>query len=450
MKRYVGQNTLLVAVTAAVFLILSTAGAWAAIEGISGPTFNLSVSTGEITTPDGGSYLIWGYANGAGLPQYPGPTLIVNEGQTVTIRLTNNLSVVGGGTVPNVSMVFPGQDVSVAETDPGVPGILTSEATPGGTVTYTFRATNPGTYTYYSGTDTALQVEMGLFGAIIVRPSAGAGYAYNHQATQFDREYLFLLSEMDPRIHEVVDGLGPEALVNTDYLSNPFPIIWFINGRAAPDTMSEPNVPWLPHQPYNAFPRMHPGEKVLMRMVGAGRDLHPFHHHGNHARVIARDGRLLSSSPIGGPDLSYQVFTITTEPGATVDAIFEWTGEGLNWDIYGTPANGMPAHNCIDGNGDGYADAGSDYPMEWCADHNKPFPVTLPNTSDLFFGGFYSGSPFLGTLSSLPPGEGGLNPYGGFSFMWHSHTEKELTNADIFPGGLMTMLIIEAPGVPIP
>ena len=27
--------------------------------------------------------------------------------------------------------------------------------------------------------------------------------------------------------------------------------------------------------------------------------------------------------------------------------------------------------------------------------------------------------------------------------MWHSHNEKELVNNDIFPGGLMTMLIVE-------
>ena len=33
--------------------------------------------------------------------------------------------------------------------------------------------------------------------------------------------------------------------------------------------------------------------------------------------------------------------------------------------------------------------------------------------------------------------------------MWHSHTEKEMVNFDIFPGGMMTMLIIEAPGVMI-
>jgi hypothetical protein len=53
-------------------------------------------------------------------------------------------------------------------------------------------------------------------------------------------------------------------------------------------------------------------------------------------------------------------------------------------------------------------------------------------------------------MGSLPPGEGGLNPEAGFAYMWHSHTEKELVNNDIFPGGMMTMLIIEAPWVTIP
>ncbi len=79
----------------------------------------------------------------------------------------------------------------------------------------------------------------------------------------------------------------------------------------------------------------------------------------------------------------------------------------------------------------------------------EPIPVTLPSLSSLAFGGFYSGSPYLGALGSLPPGEGGLNPNAGFTYMWHSHNERELVNNDVFPGGMMTMLIVEAPGVTI-
>jgi FtsP/CotA-like multicopper oxidase with cupredoxin domain len=440
------RTTFRVTVLGAAFMILLTVNAGAMIDGITGSTFNLTATTGHISTPDGGSYLIWGYANGAGLGQYPAPTLIVNQGALVQVKLTNSLTVAGGGTPPNVSIVFPGQQVVIAPADPGVPGVLTNEAAPGKTVTYQFTATNPGTYTYYSGTDSALQIEMGLLGAIIVRPTTGTGYAYNHLDTQFDRETLFLLSEMDPRIHQVVETFGPAGLAGTNYLANYLPVLWFINGRAAPDTMAEPMAPWLPYQPYNSMPMMHPGEKLLMRVVGGGRDLHPFHHHGNHARVIARDGRLLESAPNKGPDLSTEVFTIQSQPGSTIDAIFEWTGKGLGWDIYGSPAAGPGfAHTCTDTNGDDFDDITSEY----CPDHYKPFPVTLPTNQELTFGGFFSGSPFLGLLNALPPGQGGLNPNGGYTFMWHSHTEKEMVNFDIFPGGMMTMLIIEAPGVPI-
>ena len=33
--------------------------------------------------------------------------------------------------------------------------------------------------------------------------------------------------------------------------------------------------------------------------------------------------------------------------------------------------------------------------------------------------------------------------------MWHSHTERELTNYYIYPGGMLTMMIIESYNVPI-
>lgn len=453
MKTKITRTALHVAVFSAVFLFLLTDNAKAAIDGVTGTAFNLAVRTGQISTPDGGSILIWGYANGAGLAQYPGPTLIVNQGDTITVTLSNDLTVAGGGAPPNVSILFPGQQATVVSTDPGVQGLLTGEAAPGGTVTYEFTATNPGTYPYYSGTDSALQVEMGMTGAIIVRPTAGVDHAYNHPDTQFDREYLFLLTEMDPRIHERVEFFGPTGVNTTDFLANYFSVLWFINGRAAPDTMGEAGTALLPHQPYNSLPKMHPGERLLMRMVGGGTQMHPFHHHGNHARIIARDGRMLESAPGQGPDLSYEVFTIPADPGKTIDAIFEWTGKGLNWDIYGGTDVDRP-HTC-NGKAVGEAqDPGAPefdpITHEYCPDHGKPFPVILPQQPDLTFGGFYGGSPYLGSSGSLPPGEGGLNPNGGFTYMWHSHNEKELTNYDIFPGGMLTMLFIEAPGVTIP
>ena len=45
------------------------------------------------------------------------------------------------------------------------------EAGPGAAVTYSFTASSAGTYLYESGSDPQLQVQMGLFGAIVVRPA---------------------------------------------------------------------------------------------------------------------------------------------------------------------------------------------------------------------------------------------------------------------------------------
>jgi len=75
--------------------------------------------------------------------------------------------------------------------------------------------------------------------------------------------------------------------------------------------------------------------------------------------------------------------------------------------------------------------------------------VTLPGPQDLTLGGWWSGSPFLGDTGDLPPGEGGLNPFGGYFLVWHSHAEKELTTFDIFPGGSLSSVVVVPPGTPI-
>jgi len=460
-RKYRAGVTRLLCLAAAVAALLVPVAANAAIDGVTGasptPAFSLTAKAGYISIADGGSHYSWGYTTGSTM-QLPGPTLIVTAGDAVTVTLSNALPAAAG----NVSAVFPGHDVAASG---GVAGLLTQEAPPGGSVTYTFTATVPGTYLYHSGTRPDLQVEMGLYGALIVRPTAAAVAAaacvagqpaYDHGATCFDREYLFLLSEIDVDIHRAAQlqasGPGPIELGAGSYHSE----YWLINGRAAPDTMAAAGTALLTSQPYNCMPRMHPGERLLLRVVGAGREMHPFHHHGNHARVLARDGRLLLSatdaSQLAGPLL----FTIPSVPGETVDAVFEWTGKELGWDMYGhTVGDGSACTDVLDNatglaGADGYDDVdGGDNDWEWCADHTLPLPVNLPDLSVLAFGGFYSGSPYLGALGSLPPGEGGLNPDAGFAYMWHSHTEREMVNNDIFPGGMMTMLVIEAPWVEI-
>src|SRR5712671_58007 len=232
MKNAISTKRLL-SVMAATAVLLLTAAAHAAAPGISGPTFNLTAQPAYISQPDGQAVYSWGYgctaASAAFVPafpagdptpfcntmQVPGPTLVVTEGQTVSVTLTNGLPTAAG----NTSILFPGFNVTASG---GVAGLLTQEAAPGSTVTYTFTASSPGTRAYYSGTQGDLQVEMGLYGAIIVLPSTIptncttglaasnrtaethwgesdfrlAAAAYNHAKTCYDREYLFQFSEM--------------------------------------------------------------------------------------------------------------------------------------------------------------------------------------------------------------------------------------------------------------
>jgi hypothetical protein len=260
--------------------------------------------------------------------------------------------------------------------------------------------------------------------------------AYNHAETAYHYEYLYLITEVDINIHRLVE-FGRIAEVDT---TTWFPVHWFVNGRAFPDILQPPGVPWFPTQPYNILPMTHPFETVLIRVVEAGRQLHPMHYHGQDFSVIAMDGRLLSTDPAGGPtghgpDLAWKASTINFTPGQTADLLWQWEGANLGWDVYG--------HAPTDPYNAGYEHqdpAGND-------DHGEPFPVILAERDDLAFGQFWSGSPFLGTLGDLPPDHPGLNPGGSYLFPWHSHSEKELTSNDVFPAGLLTFVILAPPNV---
>lgn len=404
----------------------------------NGPSFNFEAKAGYIQAADGVSLYSWGYTTAGSTQevQYPGPNMIVTEGDTVTVTLTNNLPI-------RTSMIFPGHSEVVATG--GTNGRVAYEVNPGATISYSFVAKNPGTYMYQSGTQMDVQVEMGLFGALIVRPRANVNQAYNHAATTFQRENMFILSEIDPARHvSVKDQVDAQALapvnnwkVNTSAWGKYDPQYWFINGRNAPDTLAEAGDASFPHQPYGALLRMHPGEKALMRVISAGRDLHPFHHHGNHTWQIAQDGRMLESAPGQGPDLSRKDFTIRAIPGQTMDAFFEWTGAGLNWDVYGQKCDiNQPVTDTNCPPLQPYQDPTSQY---------KAPPTKLPNNLELTYGEMFSGSHFLGTeaVGALPVGAGRANTSGGYFHMLHSHNEREIINGGVFPGGMMTMILIE-------
>ena len=68
---------------------------------------------------------------------------------------------------------------------------------------------------------------------------------------------------------------------------------------------------------------------------------------------------------------------------------------------------------------------------------------------------WYNGTPYLGPdavgrnrgPTPLPPSASTMNPFieSGIAFMWHSHNEREITTNDIFPGGMLQMMLVDPP-----
>src|SRR5437660_1838956 len=121
MKKAILKTRLLAPMVAVALLL--TATAFAAAPGIKATSFALTAQAAYITQPDGQMIYSWGYGC-QGSPsgyapkaisstfcntmQIPGPTLIVNEGDTVTVTLTNNLPASAG----NTSILFSGVGVT--------------------------------------------------------------------------------------------------------------------------------------------------------------------------------------------------------------------------------------------------------------------------------------------------------------------------------------------------
>lgn len=378
------------------------------------PTFTMSTKDGYIQLPDANTMYMWGYSVAGDAFQHPGPVLCVNEGDTVTIVLQNTLP-------EAVSIMFPGQENVTADGAPVQPqfdgsGNLSSltnmAAAGGGTVTYSFVASNPGTFIYESGTMPQKQVRMGLFGALIVRPTMGSAFVYNRADSAFtpDEEFMVLLSAIDPYQHQATEG-------GSSYNLNNFqPRYWLINGRGFPDSLSDNDAPFLPDQPYGALARIHtftgtgtshpnPG---LIRYLNVGNENYPYHPHGNNGLVIGRDGRPLAGPGPAGADLSFEKFAVNIGPGQAWDVVFKWF-DAENY----SPTNTVPA--------------------------------VIPQVNNLEYGMFYSGSPYLGTTGPLPPGASTLNECGAYYIVSHNHALFQITSWGVNFTGPITFVRVDPP-----
>jgi FtsP/CotA-like multicopper oxidase with cupredoxin domain len=286
------SRILLVLAVIAAGLMLSGSAASAATVSI-----NLCAVPGNATLTGAVTVPIWGF----GIPTTPGDcttataslpgpqldlTLSATETTTVTFNVTNALPAGHSITFEIPGITF---DAGPADAPPGATLIrsFTAPASPSAP-----GAVNAaGTYLYESGGDGGRQEAMGLYGALIVRPST-AGRAYESAASAYDVEAPLVLSAVDPAFNNAAD---PMAFDMYTYRAT----YWLINGKAYPDT--------APGITATA------GQRVLLRYLNAGFDNTAMALLGMHEHVVAKDARLLNTA--------YDASADTMAAGATEDAI---------------------------------------------------------------------------------------------------------------------------------
>lgn len=325
----------------------------------------LRAGTTTLTMGDGRPVLMWGFAQDSGPSvqdgtiTVPGPAIALGpDAQGLVIHLKNTLP-------EPVSVVIPGQFAVQGNPERNPDGrarSFTHEAPPGGTADYSWPNIQPGTYLYHSGSHPALQVQMGLYGA--VTRLLGFGEAY--PGVRFEREITLLLGEVDPDLHDAVaaDDYGPDKTVTSTLAYSPQ--YFLINGTSYTNGL----LPVFAGRP---------GDRILLRLLSASLDYRAPTLNGGYFKLVAEDGNalaypretyttllpplktmdaLFSVSPSDGP----QTFALYDRRLGLVNATAPGTGGMLTHLDVATPA--CPV----------------DVPADWIATYFGPGPAYPPNT----------------------------------------------------------------------
>jgi len=151
------------------------------IPTLRGTEFDLSI--GEQVVNFTGTPRIGTTVNGS----LPAPILRWKEGDTVTLRVKNNLP--ESSSIHWHGIILPSSQDGVPNISNGFSGI-----TPGSTHQYSFKLVQSGTYWYHS--HSGFQEQTGLYGPIIVDPREPEPFTY-------DRDYVVMLSDWtdeDPNV----------------------------------------------------------------------------------------------------------------------------------------------------------------------------------------------------------------------------------------------------------
>jgi manganese oxidase len=201
---------------------------------------------------------------------WTGPLLRVVEGDRVRAVFRNNLP-------ESTGIHFHGQ--ALPNRMDGVPHVTQDPILPGASFTYEFVARPAGSHMYHSHHNATDQVGRGLLGAFIVDPK--------DTAQRYDRKY--------------------GATQDIVWISNDTIGGFTINGRGFPAT-------------YPITARL--GETIVVRFMNEGVMTHPWHVHGVHFRVVARDG-----FPLGSAE--FRCDTLGVNPGERYDVVIDCDNPGV-------------------------------------------------------------------------------------------------------------------------
>ncbi len=248
--------------------LLAATSSWAATVNLRAERF-----TKTFTLPGGATTNVemWGFALDAGAPTVPGPALTLAPGETeLVVNLQNNL------TVP-ISIVIPGQEGFVRDaahtTFADAQGrtrarSLVKETPAGATRQYVWTGFRPGTYLYHSGSQPALQVQMGLYG--MLKQDAVDGRAYG---VPYANETTWFFSEVDLDVHAAVQAGTYGTTVKS--MIHSVPEIYLLNG-----------------EPYQVGElQLAANQTNLLRLLNACFDERILVLYGYHLTLLAEDGR---------------------------------------------------------------------------------------------------------------------------------------------------------------
>lgn len=227
---------------------------------VYGATINQTVCVGNVDLNlSGQTVRFWGFTancggGGGGMSgmagaTIPGPPIEVGVGDT--LNLTLNTMMAPGEAAPYNGHTIHLHGADVPTSEDGVPH--TGASVNGDT--YTWMPTNDmtGSYPYHCHVHTVKHLEMGMYGAIIIRPKDAAGNFLNRitsdAVTAYDFSQIYLLSTVDPAYHTAVG----DSTVFADYN----PQYFLIDGKEGKST-SAPAISLAAT----------PGKKVALRLVG--------------------------------------------------------------------------------------------------------------------------------------------------------------------------------------